>query len=166
MAEHVRTVGALSRFLLQGGPEARATAGHAFGLPLPEEACRASSAAGRAALWLGPDERLLLAPESEELRVRARLSAALQGVAHSLVDVGHRQVAIEVAGPRAVEILASGCPLDLDPGVFPVGMCTRTLLGKSEVVLWRRSVGEYHLEVGRSYSAYVLEWLGEAERGE
>jgi sarcosine oxidase, subunit gamma len=165
VVEHVRTGDAFSRFILQGGTDARAAAGQAFGLPLPEEACRANSVAARSALWLGPDERLLLAPEGEAPRIQAVLSAALQHVAHSLVDIGHRQVAIEVTGPRAAELLASGCPLDLDPGAFPVGMCARTLLGKSEVVLWRRSAAEYHLEVGRSYSDYVLGWLGEAARG-
>ncbi len=86
-------------------------------------------------------------------------------IPHSLVDVSHRQVALRIAGPRASELLASGCPLDLDPDAFPVGMCTRTVLARAEVVLWRLSAEEYHLETGRSFSGYVLEWLREAERG-
>ena len=43
-------------------------------------------------------------------------------------------------------------------------MCTRTLLAKAEVVLWRRGIEEYHLEVGRSFSDYVLGWLREANQ--
>jgi sarcosine oxidase, subunit gamma len=155
-----------TRFILQCGKEARDLAGRAFGLPMPERACRAEWAAGRAALWLGPDERLLLAPAGEEETVARALEAALEGQPYSLVDVSHRQVALAVNGPRACELLASGCPLDLDPAAFPVGMCTRTVFAKAEVVLWRRSAEEYHLEIGRSFLGYVQGWLREAERGD
>ena len=50
---------------------------------------------------------------------QSELGAALQGLAHSLVDVSQRQSALAVTGPRARDLLASGCPLDLDPGVVP-----------------------------------------------
>ena len=168
MPEHYETLRLLppsTRFILQCGKDARDAAGRGFGLPMPEIPCRAESAAGRAALWLGPDERLLLAPEGKEDSLATELEAALAGLPHSLVDVSHRQVAMAVAGPRARDLLASGCPLDLDPDAFPVGMCTRTIFAKAEVVLWRRSAEEYHLETGRSFSAYVMGWLREAERG-
>lgn len=169
MPEHsdwLRIESPASRFILQGGAAARTAAGPAFGLVLPEQPCRANSSAGRAALWLGPDEQLLLGSAEDERNVLARLAAALAGIAHSLVDVSDRQVAVSVSGPAARAILASGCPLDLDPAEFPPGMCTRTLLGKAEVVLWRRSAEEYHLEVPRSITGYVLGWLREADRGE
>jgi sarcosine oxidase subunit gamma len=84
-------------------------------------------------------------------------------MAHSLVDVSQRQVALAVAEPGARDRLASGCPLDLDPEAFPVGMCTRTLFGKAEALLWRPSAEEYHLEVGRSFADYVRGCLREAQ---
>jgi len=168
MSDHGETLRLLppaARFILQCGRDARDRAGVAFKLPLPEAACRAEAAAGRAALWLGPDERLLLAPDGTGESIAGALEAALASHPHSLVDVSHRQVALRIAGPRASELLASGCPLDLDPDAFPVGMCTRTVLARAEVVLWRSSPEEYHLETGRSFSGYVLEWLREAGRG-
>jgi sarcosine oxidase gamma subunit len=42
-------------------------------------------------------------------------------------------------------------------------MCTRTLFGKAEALLWRRSAEEYHLEIGRSFAGYALGWLREAQ---
>jgi sarcosine oxidase subunit gamma len=168
MADHGEALRILplgARFILQCGRDARDRAGVAFGLPMPEAACRAESAAGRAALWLGPDERLLLAPDGMGDAIAGALEAALTAHPHSLVDVSHRQVALRIAGPRASDLLSSGCPLDLDPKAFPVGMCTRTVLARAEVVLWRLSPEEYHLETGRSFSGYVLGWLREAERG-
>jgi sarcosine oxidase subunit gamma len=150
-----------TRFVLQGGAAARGLAGEAFGVPLPESACRAHSRDARAALWLGPDERLLLAPAGEQEALAAGFESALAGVAHSLVDVSQRQIALLVGGPHASAALNTGCPLDLDLSAFPPGMCTRTLLGKAEIVLWRRNAAEYHLEVWRSFSDYVLGWLRE-----
>jgi len=152
-----------ARFLFQGDATARAGAGRAFGVAFPEEACRANAAGERAALWLGPEEHLLLAPDGSQARVAAELEIALAGIPHSLVDVSQRQVAVSVAGPTARDLLASGCPLDLDPDAFPVGACTRTLFGKAEAFLWRASAEEYHLEVGRSFAGYVLGCLREAQ---
>jgi sarcosine oxidase subunit gamma len=161
MAE-LRLLAPTARFILQGGPAARRAAGDAFGVALPEDACRANALGHRAALWLGPDEQLLLAPAGDAEAVATRLASALAGIPHSLVDVGQRQVAVQVSGPDASELLNSGCPLDLDPAAFPPGMCTRTLIGKAEAVLWRKSATEYHLEVWRSFAGYVVDWLQEA----
>jgi sarcosine oxidase subunit gamma len=43
-------------------------------------------------------------------------------------------------------------------------MCTRTLFGKAEIVLWRTGATEFHLEVWRSFSDYVVGCLREAAR--
>lgn len=155
-----------ARFILQGGQVACKTAGGAFRLVLPEQACRANAAAGRAALWLGPDEYLLLAPTGDAGTIAVELTAALAGIPHSLVDVSQRQVAWRLSGPDAGAILNSGCPLDLDPAEFPPGMCTRTILGKAQIVLWRQAAEEYHLEIWRSYSDYVRDLLTDAVRSE
>lgn len=162
----LRRLPAAARFILQGGADARSAAGEAFGVPLPESACRANSRDGRAALWLGPDEHLLLGPAAERDRLAAGLESALAGIAHSLVDVSQRQVAWRLSGKHAGELLNTGCPLDLDIAVFPAGMCTRTVLVKAQIVLWRLGAEEYHLEIWRSWSDYVREYLQEAARSD
>ena len=45
---------------------------------------------------------------------------------------------------------------------FPVGMCTRTLFGKAEIVLWRMRADAWRIEVWRSFAPYVLGCLEEA----
>ncbi len=155
---------AATRYSLRGGPDARSAASRAFGVELPVAACRAATATGRAALWLGPDEYLLIAPEAEAAAVAAALGAALDGIAHSLVDVSHRQVAFAIKGPHADWLLAHGCPLDVDLAAFPVGMCTRTVFIKAEIVLWRTGADEFRLEVWRSFADYVVALLAETAR--
>ena len=80
---------------------------------------------------------------------------------HALVDVSHRQFALQVSGPHAVTILSGACPLDLDLGEFPVGMCTRTVLAKADIVLWRTHETVFHLEAWRSFAGYVTGLLRE-----
>jgi sarcosine oxidase subunit gamma len=160
-SDWLRSIAPATRFVLQCGPAARAAAGAAFGLPLPEIPCRASAFENRAALWLGPDEHLLLGPAGDRQMIAAGLETALAGIAHSLVDVSQRQIALQICGPDAAAILNAGCPLDLDPAEFPTGMCTRTLFGKADIILWRTGPAEFHLEVWRSFSDYVLGCLQE-----
>ena len=153
------------RGILRGAEAVRAVAADTLGVPVPAAACRAGSGGGRAALWLGPDEWLLLAPESEGGAVGVALDAVLRELPHSLVDVSHRQIGCNIWGPGAAELLSSGCPLDLDVRAFAVDMCTRTMLAKAEVVLWRTDEQTFRLEVWRSFAAYVSLFLAEAARG-
>jgi len=161
----VRPLPGAARHILRGGPTVRAAAEQALGLAIPATACRAASAGARAALWLGPDEWLLISGEHTGDATGAALHAALGGLPHSLVDVSHRQVALELSGPDAPALLAAGCPLDLDPGAFPAGMCTRTMLAKAEIVLWRTAPDTFRVEVWRSFAVYVSAFLTEAARG-
>jgi len=154
-----------ARWILRGGPKVRLAAEGALKLAVPAAACRAAAAGDSAALWLGPDEWLLISGERAADETAVELSAALAGLPHSLVDVSHRQVALEVSGPDASLLLAAGCPLDLDVGAFPVGMCTRTMLAKAEIVLWRTGADVFRIEVWRSFAPYVSAFLSEAARG-
>ncbi len=115
------------------------------------------AADGVTALCLGPDEFLLLLPEGE---------APVLDVAepYSLVDISQRQIGIVLEGPAAAEMLNAGCPLDLGEAAFPVGMATRTLFMKADIVLWRLAEQKFHIEVWRSFAPYVwslLEVIGQ-----
>jgi sarcosine oxidase, subunit gamma len=151
----------LGRLSLRGAADVLATAGAAFGPQLPNQACRATEGDARAALWLGPDEQLLLVQQEFWPGALASLLAALQGMSYSLVDISQRQMALHVGGARVTELLNAGCPLDLHLQAFPVGMCTRTLLAKAPIVLWRTAAEEFHLEVWRSLAPYVQQLLHE-----
>jgi sarcosine oxidase subunit gamma len=152
----------MARYILRGGPLVMAAAGQALGLAISQTVCKSSVNGSRAALCLGPDEHLLLGPETAG--IAASLEPLLRDLPHSLVDVSHRQTAFKISGPHAAVALNAGCPLDLDPCAFPVGMCTRTVLAKAEVVLWRTGEDTFHVEVWRSFAAYVSGLLAEAAR--
>ena len=120
-------------------------------MDLPRDPCRARDLAGGTALWLGPEEWLLL--------------GAADFQADSVVDVSHAFAGLDVTGALAADTLNAGCPLDLDLAAFPVGMCTRTILGKAEIILWRRDAEWFRIEIARSFAAYVLAFLRESATG-
>ncbi len=154
------------RFIFHGNAEARAAACVAWGVGFAEQACRALRAGPRATLWLGPDEYLLLDGTADANPAASTLAAsaveqALGALPHALVDISHRQIALSLSGPHAAQILSGACPLDLSLAEFPVGACPRTAFAKADIVLWRTAAEAFHLEVWRSYRAYVSDLLRE-----
>ena len=158
------------RFILHGDVGARSAAASVWGAAFAEQSCRAMLQGARATLWLGPDEYLLLGgidgrqvatAEYQVAEAAHALELALADIPHALVDISHRQFALEVSGPHAATILSGGCPLDLDLSEFPVGMCTRTVYAKADIVLWRTQLDEFHVEVWRSFAGYVTGLLRE-----
>lgn len=153
-----------SRLVLRGGPQVLVAAADALGLPRDESPCRAVRNGDRAALWLGPDERLLIGPADAVQEIDGLLQRALAGMAHSLVEISQAQAAFELTGPHAAIALNTGCPLDLDPAAFPVDMCTRTVLAKAQIVLWRLGPEVFRVETARSFAPYVTRILALAAR--
>lgn len=132
----------------------------ALGLALPRKPKASSRNGARAALWLGPDEWLVIDDAGEDLVAAAGSAAAF----HSAVDISHRNVAILVSGGQAAATINAGCPQDLSLSAFPVGACSRTVLGKIEIVLWRTEEAEFRVECWRSFADYAFTLLAEAAR--
>jgi sarcosine oxidase subunit gamma len=154
-----------AHFILRGAEAVRVACGMVFGADLPSELSAAGEGDKRAALWLGPDEWLLMSDGADALHIGEVLESVLDGTAHSLVDVSHRQIGLIASGPAAARVLNAGCPLDLGLKAFPVGMATRTLFDKAEIVLWRRAEDVFHIEIWRSFAPFLAASLAEAARG-
>lgn len=140
-------------------PEASVAAlSKALGVTLPTRPKTSASKAGRTALWLGPDEWLVIDEAGKDPLADCAKVTAL----HSAVGISHRNVAFSVTGPAAAAAINGGCPQDLSLEVFPVGAASRTILGKSEIVLLRSGPGAFRVECWRSFSDYVFTLLSEA----
>jgi sarcosine oxidase subunit gamma len=147
-----------SRVALRAPAESLAALSAALGLSLPAAPKTSGRAGARSALWLGPDEWLVIDEDGADLM--AAFSGA--GALHSATDVSHRNVGIIVSGPGAEATLSAGCPQDLSLASFPVGAASRTILGKAEMVLFRTEEDTFRVECWRSFSDYVFGLLNEA----
>jgi sarcosine oxidase, subunit gamma len=151
----VTDAGPATRFVCRGNADA-------LGAGFSQKPLHATRSGQRIALHLGPDEWWLIAPESERDALIASSYALPPG--NSAVDVSHRDAALILDGPAVGEVLNAGCPLDFDLAAFPVGMCTRTIFGKAEIVLWREAENRFRLDAGRSFMPYITGLLTEAVR--
>lgn len=153
----VTPLGPMTRLSLRAGADAAPALSRALNVDLPITPLAAVEKDGRAALWLGPDEWLVIDANGADLMGLCSGATVL----HSAVDVSHRNTAFEVKGALAAAAINSGCPLDLRDSAFPVGKCARTVLGKIEVIVWRTAADAFHVECWRSFSAYALGLLNE-----
>lgn len=130
----------------------------ALGVALPQKPKTSAVKDKRTVLWLGPDEWLVIDEQGKDPLVDCAKISQL----HSAVGISHRNVAMSVVGPGAEATLAAGCPQDLSLETFPVGACSRTILGKAEIIVLRTAEDAFRLECWRSFSDYVFTFLSEA----
>ena len=91
---------------------------------------------------LGPDEWLLRCAEGTAVPMG-------EGLALAITEVSERAICLIVEGPRAAELVMTGCPLDLDR--FATGRATRTIFETVEIILVRSGEHRFEVEVWRSF---------------
>ena len=138
--------------------------GLALGLQLPLEPNTVVRAGELTALWLGPDEWLVVGPPGSQADLAARVREAAGDEPVSVTDVSAQRTTLLVAGPRARDLLAHGCSLDLHPRAFGAGRCAQTTLGRTQVVLVARDEPRagFWVLVRSSFAGYLADWLLDA----
>jgi sarcosine oxidase, subunit gamma len=142
--------------------DVRCSGGDAASLGLPTRPNTVAGDAGRGALWLGPDEWLVVGLAGGGPATVAELETALEGRDHSIVDVSANRVVVELRSADRYELLATGCPIDLHPrGGWVPGRCAQTLFAHAQVLLQELD-GATRLFVRPSFADYVVERLAAA----
>jgi sarcosine oxidase subunit gamma len=118
-------------------------------------------AGGRGALWMSPDELLVL--HTDAPATVAKLSKALEGVHHLAVEVSDARAVFRLTGDldAAREVLAKLTPADLSPAAFVEGEVRRTKLGQVAAAFWIEDDG-ITLVSFRSVARYVFDLLSNA----
>ncbi|MCX2722964.1 sarcosine oxidase subunit gamma [Roseibium salinum] len=154
----------LTRLSFRARGAALEKAGEGLGVPLPDTPLSSQTADKRAALWMGPDEWTLLAPEDDVHAVVEAIEGKLGGEPHALVDISDRSEAVIVSGEKAVWLLNTGVFVDFAPEAFPVGNVTRTVFHKSPVMIWRTGPDSFVVEAWVSFMDYVTGLLVHSAR--
>ena len=110
------------------------------------------------ALWLGPDEWLIVGPPGTEDSISKDLERALAGLPHSVVEVSAARAIFEVEPAVRRDLLPQGCGIDLHPRSWRDGMCAQTLLARVPVILQERETGT-RIFVRPSFAKYLVNWL-------
>jgi sarcosine oxidase subunit gamma len=122
----------------------------------------------RHVLWLGPDEWLVVAEPGTGPTLEGVIREAIGDGRGAVVDVSANRTTLSVSGPRARDLLAFGCSIDLHERRFKPGMCAQTLLARANVIIV--PVGPavepaFRIFVRPSFAAYLAAWLMDAAVG-
>jgi sarcosine oxidase, subunit gamma len=137
----------------------------ALGFELPVVPNTVASREERRALWLGPDEWLVVGPDRQQEAVEQSLRSGLDDALGSIVDVSANRTVLEIGGPKAPELLAYGVSIDLDPRSFGSYRCAQTLLAKTQVIIERRDESAFHIFTRISFACYLADFLLDAAAG-
>ena len=134
-----------------------------LGCELPAVANTWSGGPDCSALWLGPDEWLVVAADGRNDALGSALRDALGDTHHAVTDVSASRTIIEIAGQDARSVLAKGCSLDLHASAFKPPRTAQTLLAKSQVILQCVDAQpRFRLLVRSSFAHYAADWLIDA----
>jgi sarcosine oxidase subunit gamma len=130
-----------------------------FDLPI---APRTSAAWGDIqALWLAPDQWLILCLGTRKAELLSKLRNALDGIHSFAVDVSDMRAILRIEGDGARGVLLKGCSLDLLGPDYGAGKVRRVLFAGIAALL--HVVSEkpdvIDLYVFRSYADYAWDWF-------
>ncbi len=129
--------------------------------PLPIACGQVTGTDSHHALWLGPDEWLIVLA-TDAVAMADQLTAAVGEEPGLVLDVSANRTVLELAGPRSRAVLEKGCPVDLHPRSFGPGHAVSTTLGRVPVLLWQTDGDTYRLLPRSSFADYVARWLLDA----
>lgn len=128
------------------------------GLELPMGPKRAGKD-GFALVGTAPGQWLAVVEGRAALGMLASLAAGLKGLA-TIIDQSDGKAVLRISGPRAREVLAKGCSLDLNPRVFKAGNAGTTPVALIDCVIWQvDETPSYDLAVPTSFAGSFLSWL-------
>lgn len=114
---------------------------------------------GASLLGIGPSIWLLVIEPGTALPSTLAVGGAIGSAFTVALDASHAYTRIAIAGPKACELLAKGCAIDLHPRQFPPGGCAVAALAGMRCTIWRGAHEAFEILIGRSYAVSLWEWL-------
>jgi len=150
--------------LLQGDPDDPLLAGAIreqvrIGLPGPLEV---GAGGDCALLWMTPKELLLELPAARAPAMETALALRLGAALAAVTDVSDAFASFDVGGDAAVDVLMTGCTLDLRPHAFAPNRVARTAFAGVSAIIWKPAdPNRFRCLVDRSFAWYFWNRLGQ-----
>ena len=144
------------------------TIGKNINMILPIEANTSTSSNNYTAIWLSPDEWMIVSNntvnkenndyEIEELLFN-KISKTNLG---SVTDVSDQFVMINLKGEKIFDLLSTGCPFDFADFKLKKGSVAQTLLAQIDVIIHHNEMNSVNLFVRRSFSEHLMSWINDS----
>lgn len=124
------------------------------GQALPAVGQMSGKGAG-AALWMSPDEVLMMVPYGDVDDTVAALNKALAGTHHLVADVSDARAVFSISGVNARDVIGRLSPADLSDVALPIGTVRRTRLAQVPAAFFRKDADTFELVCFRSVADYA-----------
>ena len=142
--------------------------GKSLNMLLPTESNTSTQSDKLTALWLSPDEWMLLSNEpvekntnnynTEEL-LNNKISKLNLG---AITDVTDQFVMINLKGNKIYELFQKGSPFNFNEFQNRKGAVIQTILAKIDVIIHNQDKNTVNLFVRRSFSQHLFSWMNDA----
>jgi sarcosine oxidase subunit gamma len=135
---------------------------------LPTEANTSTSGEALTALWLSPDEWMLISNKtiSEDTNTYEVEDNLINNISKTklgaITDVSDQFVMINIKGSKVFDLFASGSPFNFNKFKNKKGSVVQTILSHIDVIIHLTEINNVNLLVRRSFSEHLHSWLNDS----
>ena len=142
--------------------------GKSLNMILPTEANTSSSSDKLTAIWLSPDEWMIVSNETTNKETNkcelndilfSNISKTSLG---AVTDVTDQFVRINLNGDKIYDLFQTGSPFNFNDFKGKIGSVTQTILAKIDVIIHNQNKNEVNLFVRRSFSEHLFAWMNDS----
>jgi sarcosine oxidase subunit gamma len=144
------------------------TIGKNLNIILPTEASTSTSGEALTALWLSPDEWMLLSNKvvSEDTNIYEVEDNLINNITKAnlgaVTDVSDQFVMINIKGSKVFDLFATGSPFNFNEFKNKKGSVIQTILSHIDVIIHLTEINEVNLLVRRSFSEHLYSWINDS----
>ena len=135
---------------------------------LPTEANTSTSGETLTALWLSPDEWMLISNKtiSEDTNTYEVEDNLINNISKTklgaITDVSDQFVMINIKGSKVFDLLETGSPFNFNEFKSKKGSVVQTILSHIDVIIHLTEINNVNLLVRRSFSEHLHSWLNDS----
>ena len=162
----IREISPIMKLNLRGKKrEFFTTVGKNLNMILPTEANTSTTSDKLTAIWLSPDEWMIVSNElvnkdNDKYELNEILFNSISKTnLGAVIDVTDQFVQLELKGKNIYEIFSAGCPFNFNEFKEKKGSTTQTVLNHIDVILHHKEENVVNLFVRRSFAEHLWSWI-------
>ena len=162
----IREISPIMKLNLRGKKrEFFTTVGKNLNMILPTEANTSTTSDKLTAIWLSPDEWMIVSNElvSKDTNKYELYEILFNSISKTnlgaVIDVTDQFVQLELKGKNIYEIFSAGCPFNFNEFKKKKGSTTQTVLNHIDVILHHKEENVVNLFVRRSFAEHLWSWI-------
>ena len=165
----IKEIKPIMKLIIRGKTKDFITAiGKNLNMILPIEANTSTSSEALTALWLSPDEWMLVSNKiiSEDTNNYVVEDDLINNISKvnlgAVTDVSDQFVMINIKGSKVFDLFATGSPFNFNEFKNKKGSVVQTILSHIDVIIHLKKINEVNLLVRRSFSEHLCSWINDS----